>query len=113
MKKYLIVVFSLILISCIKNKVNAEFTEIKDNIARFDIVNNVDKDIKKITFEIKYLDELDNLMFTDTVSYQMGKGNEKVIAPFLKANDKNFIVQNIPDNCKKAAIKILEIDEIE
>ncbi len=33
--------------------------------------------------------------------------------PFLKANDKTFIAQSIPNECKKAAIKILKLDYID
>lgn len=113
MKKIVLLISSFILISCVNDNVNAEFTEIKNNIARFDIVNNSNKDIGKITFEIKFLDNLDNILLIDTLDYQMSKEYHKDKIPFLKANDKTFIVKSIPNNCKKANIKILKIDNID
>jgi hypothetical protein len=112
MKKISLLITAFILISCVNDTVNTKFVEIKNNIARFDIVNNSNKDIEKITFEIKYLDNLNKLLLIDTVDYQMSKESQKEKRPFLKANDNTFIVQSVPDNCKKANIKVLEIDNI-
>jgi len=113
MKKFVIIILSFTLISCVKNNVNAEFIEIKDNIARFDVVNTSNKDIEKLTFEIKYFDNLDNILLIDTIDYQNSKKYFSAKTPFLKANDETFFVQSIPNNCKKAAIKVLEIDYLD
>ena len=110
MKKFVLIILSFTLISCAKNNVNAKFIEIKDNIARLDVVNNSDKDIEKLTLEIKYLD---NILLIDTIDYQNSKKYFSAKTPFLNANDETFIVQSIPNNCKKAAIKILEIDYLD
>jgi len=112
MKNSWILIFVITLISCKNHNVKAEFIEIKDNIARFDIINMSNKDIEKMTFEIKYLDNLDKILLKDTIEYQMSKEYFKDKTPFLKANDKTFIVQRVPNNCKKADIKILEVDNI-
>jgi hypothetical protein len=98
-----------LMLSCEKKDVDARFNKIENNIAQFDIVNNTNKDILSITFEIKYLDNLNKLLLTDTVSYIRSEEDEKKRIPFLKANEETFITQTIPDNCKKADIKVLEI----
>lgn len=113
MKNLWILIFVITLISCKNHNVKAEYIEIKDNIARFDIINKSNKDIEKITFEIRFLDNLDKILLTDTIEYLMSKEYFKDKTPFLKANDKTFIVQSIPNNCKKADIKILEVDNID
>lgn len=113
MKNLWILIFVITLISCKNHNVKAEYIEIKDNIARFDIINKSNKDIEKITFEIRFLDNLDKILLTDTIEYLMSKEYFKGKTPFLKANDKTFIVQSIPNNCKKADIKILEVDNID
>ncbi len=110
MRKFLMLISSSLLISCTNDTVQAEFIEIKNDVARFEIENNSDKDIEKITLEITYLDISDNVLLTDTLEYQMSEENQKDKTPFLKANDKTFIVQSIPNNCIKADLKILEID---
>jgi len=113
MKKFALIILSFTLISCVKNNVNAKFIEIKDNIARFDVVNNSNKDIAKLTFEIKYLDNLNKILLIDTVDYQNSKKYFSAKTPFLNANDETFIVQSIPNNCKKAAITVLEIEYLD
>lgn len=112
MRKFLILISFSFLISCSNDPVQVEFIEIKNDVARFDIKNNSDKGIEKITFEITYLDISDNVLLTDTLEYQMSKENQKDKVPFLKSNDKTFIVQSIPNNCSKADIKILAIENI-
>ena len=42
----------------------------------------------------------------------MSKESNKGKTPFLKANERTFIVQSIPDKCKKADIKILEVGNL-
>ena len=113
MKNLWILIFTFTFISCKNHNVKAEYIEIKDNAAWFNIVNKSKKDIEKITFEIKYLDSLDNLLLTDTIEYSVSKQYFKDNTPFLKANDKTFIVQSIPRDCKKAAIMILELENID
>ncbi|MCA0154265.1 hypothetical protein [Winogradskyella vincentii] len=112
MKNILMLISTLLVTSCANNNIEAEFIEIKNKIARFDVVNNSNKDISKITLEIRFLDSSDNLLLVDTLDYQMGNDYRNEKLPFLKANDKTFIVQSAPDNCLKADIKILEIENI-
>ncbi len=57
MKKLSFVILYVILFSCIHDNVEAKFIEIKNNIARFDIVNNSKMDIQKITFEVTFFDK--------------------------------------------------------
>jgi len=110
MKNLWILIFTFTFISCKNHNVKAEYIEIKDNAAWFNIVNKSKKDIEKITFEIKYLDSLDNLLLTDTIEYSVSKQYFKDNTPFLKANDKTFIVQSTPSDCKKAVIVILALE---
>lgn len=110
MRKYLILISFSFLIACTNDPVQAEFIEITNDIARFEIENNSAMDIEKITFEISYMDVSENILLTDTVKYQMSEQSQNDSPTFLKANDKTFIVQSIPDNCTKAAIRILEIE---
>lgn len=109
MKHFLIFLLFVSLSSCQKQKVKAEFIEINNNIARFDIINSSNRDIEKITFEISYFDPSDNVLRKDTVNYQKSKENAQEYDPFLKANEKTFIVQSVPNNCDKAGIKILKV----
>lgn len=102
----------LLMFSCENNNVEVEFIEIKNDIARFDIVNNSNKDIRKISFEIRFLDNSNKLLLIDTLVYQMSKEYQKVNIPFLKANEKTFVAQGIPNNCKRADIKVLKIENI-
>lgn len=62
MKNLVYIILTILLISCKNEKVNTKFIEIKDNVARFDIRNNSNKDIYKITFEIKFLDKSENVL---------------------------------------------------
>ncbi len=112
MKNLLSFVSVLLLLSCTNKSIDAEFLEIDNNIARFKIVNNSNKDIAKIIFEVRFLDSSNNLLLIDTLSYQMSKEYQKENLPFLKANDGTFIVQSVPANSKKADIKVLEIDNL-
>lgn len=95
---------------CTGESITSEFIEIQNNIARFDVVNNSNKDVGKITFEVRFPDPSNRVLLKDTVSYQMSNEYPKENLPFLKANDQTFIVQSVPDNCKKAEIKVLEVD---
>lgn len=112
MKNLLSFVSVILLLSCTNKTIDAEFLEIDNNIARFKIVNNSNKDIGKIIFEVRFLDSSNNLLLTDTVSYEMSKEYQKENLPFLKANDEIFIVQVVPANSKKADIKVLEFDNL-
>ena len=56
MKKLSFVILYVLLFSCIHDNVEAKFIEIKNNIARFDIVNNSKMDIQKITFKKKFVE---------------------------------------------------------
>ncbi len=108
MNKFWIAILVLITASCIKENVEIDFIEIKDNISRFEIVNNTDSDLGKIAFEITFLDKNDSPLLIDTITYQ-AHNNQNGETPFLLANDKTFIVQAIPDGCKKTDIRILEV----
>lgn len=110
MKSNLILLSILLLVSCSSKKIEAEFMEIENNNARFEIVNDSEEDIGKITFEIRYLDSSDGVLLLDTVSYQMSNQGQNEPLPFLKANDRTFIVQRAPDQCQRAEIMVLEID---
>jgi len=94
--------------SCRNNNVDAKFIEIKDNVARFDIINNSDVAIEKITFEIRYLDVADAVLKIDTINYRMCAKQNKERTPFLRANEKTFIAQVTPEKCDKAVINILK-----
>jgi len=113
MRPFCIVLFIMTLISCESNKVKTEFIEIQDGIARFDIINNSNLDIENITFEIRYFDNSNNLLLADTVAYRKSDKSNLNDKSFLKANEKTFIVQRVPDNCDKANIKILTVSNIE
>ncbi|WP_296704413.1 hypothetical protein [Algoriphagus sp.] len=108
MKNLCLMLLLAALISCSNDPINADFVEIKDNLARFDIENNSDSDIEKISFEINYFDQNEKLLLTDTVSYQISINVDGDESPFLMAHDKTFFVQAIPTDCKKADIRILE-----
>ncbi|WP_373397027.1 hypothetical protein V8V91_20860 [Algoriphagus halophilus] len=110
MKSKLILLSILLLVACSSKKIEADFIEIENNNARFEIVNNSEEDISKITFEIRYLDSSDGILLLDTVSYQMSNEGPKEPLPFLKANDRTFIVQRAPDRCSRAEIMVVEID---
>lgn len=112
MKNILSFVSVLLLVSCTTKSIDAEFLEIDNNIARFEIVNNSNKDIGKMIFEVRFLDSSNNLLLIDTLSYQMSKEHQKENLPFLKANDGIFIVQSVPANSKKADIKVLETENL-
>jgi len=110
MKKNLILISSYVLISCANDHVQARFIEIKNDVARFEIENNSHKDIERICFEITYLDDTAAILLIDTLDYQKSKEYQGDKTPFLKAKDKTFFVQRIPNNSIKAEIKILEIE---
>ena len=112
MKNILSFVSVLLLVSCTTKSIDAEFLEIDNNLARFKIVNNSNKDIGKIIFELRFLDSSNNLLLIDTLSYEGSKEYQKENLPFLKANDGIFIVQIVPANSKKADIKVLKIDNL-
>ena len=113
MKKFKFLILLILMNACSDELIKAKFIEIKDNLARFDIVNESNKDLGKITFEIRYLDVYNKVLLMDTVSYLMSTDVHSNKIPFLKANDKIFIIQKIPENCKSADIKIIEIHYIE
>ena len=110
MKNFLLFVSVLLLVSCTAESIDAEFIEIDNNLARFEIINNSNKDIGKLIFELRFLDSSNNLLLIDTISYELSQEFQKENLPFLKANDGIFIVQIVPANSKKADIKVLEID---
>ena len=112
MKKKLIYFLFVLIVSCTSETVNAEFIEIKNNIARFEITNNSNQDIAKITYEIKFFDSSENLILKDTSSYEMANDSKKKNVTFLKANEKTFIVNKAPEECEKAEIGLLKIDFI-
>ena len=58
------------------------------------------------------MDSSNQLLLTDTVVYQMSKEHQKDKLPFLKANDEIFMVQSVPDKCKKADIRLLNIENL-
>ena len=111
--KRIVNLFVLIgMMSCSNEPVNADFVEIKNDIARFDIVNESNKNIKAITFEIKYIDSSKKAIKVDTLNYQMNRDKPDQ-AIFLKANESTFIVQEAPKTCTTADIKILVTSYIE
>lgn len=110
MKNKLFLFPILLLVACSSKKIEADFIEIENNNARFEIVNNSEEDIGKIIFEIRYLDSSDGILLLDTVTYQMSTKDQNEPLPFLKANDRTSIVQRAPDQCNRAEIMVLEID---
>ncbi len=112
MKNVLIYFLFVLVVSCASDAVNVKFIEIKNNIARFEIINNSDQDISKITYEVTFLDRTENLILKDTTSYKMENDSKQGRIPFLKANEKTFIVHKVPENCEKAEIALLKIDFI-
>lgn len=112
MKKFKMLILLISIIGCNNDRIKANFYEIKDGIARFDIVNGSAKDIEEIIFEIKYLDKSNTVLLLDTISYGVNK--EFSDEPFfLKSNASTFIVQSIPKKCESADIKILKIVYLE
>jgi hypothetical protein len=112
MKQFNILILLISMTACNNEQLKTEFNQIKDGLARFDVINKSSKDIRGITFEIKYIDNSNKVILVDTVSYQISNDySDKAI--FIKANDKTFIVQKIPENCKTANIKILKTIYIE
>lgn len=112
MKKIKILILLILIISCNNDRIDANFHNIKDGVAIFNIVNRSANDIEKFIFEIKYLDKSNKVLLLDTISYEESKElSDKPI--FLKANDRTFIVQKIPKNCESAEIKILKIFYLE
>lgn len=108
MKKIIFLIIITVFLSCKSDIVEAEFVEINDNIARFDITNNTNQDIKEISLELNFLDTSKLLISKDTVDYKMLSDE-----PFLKSKDKTFIVNKVPENCTNAEVVVLEIDFME
>jgi hypothetical protein len=113
MKNIALLIICLCILSCESKNVEAEFIEVENGLARFDIYNRSDRDIRKITFEITFLDHSGKPLLLDTLLYQMGKEHGKIDVPFLKAKDRTFIVQRVPEDCQKADIKVLEFESIQ
>lgn len=105
-------IVSMSLTSCETKDIEVQFRKIENNTALFDIVNNSNKNIGKMTFEINYLDNSNIILLTDTVDYQMSEEYQKDNVAFLKAKEETFIAQQIPKNCTKANIEILAIENI-
>lgn len=96
--------------ACEDEKVSIEFEDINDaGIARFEIENNTEKNIRSFTTELTYLSEDDRALRIDTVDYSVRDKTR----PFVKAGEETFIVQKVPEGTVSARGRILNFQVME
>lgn len=104
--------FFVLLNSCATDPVEVEFAEMMNNntLGRFEVENNTEQDVMKISFEVTYVDGFGEDLSIDTVSYNKTSDSDGNVKPFLDAKSSTFFVWEAPENAVSARGRVLSYD---
>ena len=101
-----LLIILLIIPGCMKSGVDAEFVEIRNGSARFDLVNYTGAPVSNIELEIKILSDDGSPILTDTTSYISTERNGTK-GPFMLTDEETFFMRSMPENASSCTIRVL------
>jgi hypothetical protein len=92
--------------------VEVQFEEMMNDHAagRFEVENNTEQDVMKISFEVTFVDGFGEELSVDTVSYTRSSDSDGNTTPFVEANGSTFFVWEAPENARSAHARVLSYE---
>lgn len=89
-------------VSCRPEDVTVSYVETRDGLARFDVHNGTERDLRSMSFELSFYSEAGDMVHVDTVEYTMAGDT----TAFVLAGSETFFVTRAPTDAASATGRV-------
>jgi len=98
----------LLPVACRPEAVTVTYFETRNGVARFDVQNRTERDIRSMSFELSFYSETGAMVHVDTVGYSVTRNAATGdTIPFVRAESETFFVTKAPTAAVSATGRVL------
>jgi len=98
----------LLTVACRPEAVTVAYFETRNGVARFDVQNRTERDIRSMEFELSFYSEAGVMVHVDTVGYSVTRsGATGDTIAFVRAKSETFFVTKAPTDAVSATGRVL------
>ena len=104
----LLLVPLLLTVSCRPEAVTVSYVETRDGLARFDVQNRLERDLRSMSFELSFYSKSGEMVHIDTVEYTVTTNTATGdTTAFVLAGSETFFVTKAPADANSATGRVI------